>query len=95
MKNFYDSAKLDCRMEQRFQAIVELSRRRDLILESPELDLAALAILAADYEAANMPCAAADMRRRLDWYRVGLGEPGREARGRPGQVHATKDGIVI
>ena len=68
MKNFYDPAKLDCRMEQRFQVIVELSRRRDLILESPELDLAALAILAADYEAANMPSAAADQRRRLEDY---------------------------
>ena len=33
------------------------------------MDLEALTILAADYEAANMPSAAADQRRRLKWYK--------------------------
>jgi hypothetical protein len=69
MKNFYDPAKLDCRTEERVRRIVELSRRREWILEAPKLDLEALSILAADYEAANMPCAAADLWRRLDCYR--------------------------
>ena len=45
-----------------------MSRRRDRILEEPEMDLEALAILAADYEAANMPSATADLRRRMEWY---------------------------
>jgi len=67
MKNFY-AQKLDRRTEERVQMIVNLSRQRDRILEAPELDLEALAILAADYVAANMPCAAADLRRRLEWY---------------------------
>jgi hypothetical protein len=48
--------------------IVDLNRRRDLILEAPRLDLEALAVLAADYEAANMPCVAGDLRRRLFYY---------------------------
>jgi hypothetical protein len=26
-------------------------------------------VLAADYEAAHMPCAAAELRRRVDYYR--------------------------
>jgi hypothetical protein len=59
----------DRRMEERVQLIVDLARRRDRILESPELDLVALAVLAADYEAAGLPGAAADLRRRLEWYR--------------------------
>ena len=33
------------------------------------LDLEALSVLAADYEAANMPCASAELRRRLEYYR--------------------------
>jgi hypothetical protein len=32
------------------------------------MDLEALAILAADYEAANMASAAEDLQRRLDYY---------------------------
>ena len=40
--------------EARVQMIVNLSRRRDRILEAPEMDLEALAILAANYDAANM-----------------------------------------
>jgi len=47
---------------------VELSRRLHRILESPELNLQALEELAVDYEAANMPCAAAELRRRLKHY---------------------------
>jgi hypothetical protein len=71
-------AKPDSRMEERLRVIVDLSRRRDRILESPELDLEALAILAADYAAANLPCAAADLRRRVEWYRISLGENSEE-----------------
>jgi hypothetical protein len=66
--------KPDPRLEARLRRIVALSRRRDRLLESPALDLDALARLAADYAAADMPCAAADLRRRLDWYRNRLGE---------------------
>jgi hypothetical protein len=69
MKDFYDPAKLDCRTEERVKRIVDLSRRRDCILEAPMLDLDGLAVLAADYEAANMPCAAKDLWGRLEWYR--------------------------
>jgi len=69
MKNFCDPAKLDCRTEERVRRFVELSLRRDRILESPELDLAALEALAADYEDAGLVCATADLRRRLEWYR--------------------------
>jgi hypothetical protein len=61
----------DRRMEQRILLIVELGRRRDRLLETPNLDLDALAVLAADYEAAGLPHAAADLRRRLEWYRGG------------------------
>ena len=61
MKNFNSSTKLDRRTEERVRRIVDLSRRRDRTLE-------ALAALAWDYEAARMPCAAADLRKRLEWY---------------------------
>ena len=54
--------------EEQIQKIVGLGRRRDQILNVPELDLEALRVLVEDYEAANMPCAAADLRRRLVWY---------------------------
>ena len=70
MKNFYSSTKLDRRREELVRRIVDLSRRRDYILEAPQMDLEALAGLADDYEIANMPCAATDLRRRLEWYRV-------------------------
>jgi hypothetical protein len=59
----------DRRLEQRILLIADLGRRRDRLLESPELDLAALEALAADYEDAGLLCAAADLRRRLEWYR--------------------------
>ncbi len=59
-------------MEQRLRVIVELGRRRDRLLESPELDLEGLSRLVADYEMADMPCAAAAMRRRLEYYRLRL-----------------------
>jgi hypothetical protein len=55
--------------EERIRKIVDLSRRRDRILEAPEMDLEALQALAADYEAAHMPCAAEELRRRVEWYR--------------------------
>ena len=54
--------------EEQIQKIVGLSRRRDQILNVPELDLEALKVLVEDYEAADMPCAAANLRRRLEWY---------------------------
>ena len=65
-------SKPDRRTEQRIRLIVDLARRRDHILESPELDLQALAVLLADYEAAGLPSAAADLRRRLEAYRAKL-----------------------
>jgi hypothetical protein len=78
MKNFSDLTKLDCLTEERVRRIVDLSRRRDRILEAPTLDLEALVVLTADYEAANLPCAAADLRRRLTWYQGKFGKRGRE-----------------
>ena len=59
----------DPRLEQRILLIADLGRRRDRLLESPQLDLAALEALVADYEDAGLLCAAASLRRRLDWYR--------------------------
>lgn len=41
---------LYCRTEERIRKIVNLSRRRDRILEAPKVDLEGLAILASDYE---------------------------------------------
>ena len=57
------------RMRERMRVIVKLGARRDRILESPTLDLEALERLVEDYEAAEMVCAAAALRRRLEWYR--------------------------
>jgi hypothetical protein len=57
------------RMHRRMALIVALGRRRDRLLASPALDLQALADLVADYEAAGLPAAASDLRRRLEWYR--------------------------
>ena len=68
MIKFTSSTKVDCRTEERVRRIVDLSRRGDRILEAPEMDLEALSVLAVDYEAANMPCAAADLQRRLENY---------------------------
>ena len=59
----------DFEMEERVRRIAGLSRRRDRILEAPILDLEGLAILATDYETADMPCAVADLRKRLEYYR--------------------------
>jgi hypothetical protein len=58
------------RQEERIRKIVGLSRRRDRILINTEMDLQALRVLVDDYEAAGMPCAAADLSRRLEWYRA-------------------------
>ena len=69
MKNF-EPAKFDSRLEERMAIIVILGRRRDQILMTPILDLKALEKLVADYEAADMLCAAAFLRRRLEWYRA-------------------------
>lgn len=56
-------------LEERMRVLVELGCRRDRILESPTLDLKALEELVEDYEKAEMACAAAALRRRLEWYR--------------------------
>jgi hypothetical protein len=61
--------KTDPRMEARILVIVDLGLRRDRIFGSPELDLEALAVLAADYEAAELPCGAADLRSWEKHYR--------------------------
>ena len=62
-------SKQDRQLDARLRLIADLGCRRTQILASPRLDLAALAQLLADYEAADLPCAAADLRRRLEWYR--------------------------
>jgi hypothetical protein len=67
MKNF-EPAKLDSRTEERVQRIVDLSRRRDQILFTADLDLEALRILAADYEAANMLSMATELWKRMEHY---------------------------
>lgn len=72
MRNF-EPAKFDSRLEERMAIIVVLGRRRDQILLSSFLDLKALEELVADYEFADMPCAAASLRKRLEWYRARLG----------------------
>ena len=72
MKNFYSSTKLDRRTEERVRRIVDLSRRRDRILEAPKIGIGCASALAADYEAANMPSAAAELRRRLKYYPLKL-----------------------
>jgi hypothetical protein len=59
-------AKNDRRAKARLRLIVNLGRRRDRLLESPELDLHALARLVAAYESAGLPRAAAALRRRLE-----------------------------
>ena len=58
-------------MQARLALIADLGRRRDRLLESPVLDLPALARLLADYESAHLLSAAADLRRRLEHYRGG------------------------
>ena len=63
--------KTDLQAEQRLLKIVDLGSRRDRLLQSIELDLEALAQLVADYESADLSCAAAALRRRLEWYRKG------------------------
>jgi hypothetical protein len=63
--------KLYCRTKERVRRIVDLSRRRDCILEAPMLNLEGLAVLAADYEAANLVCAAAELRKTLEIKRNG------------------------
>jgi hypothetical protein len=60
----FSNPKVGCRTEKRVWEIVELSCRCDRILEAPELDLKALAVLVADYEAGNMPSEAEDLRIR-------------------------------
>ena len=52
---FYLLAKLDQWAEKRIQVMVKLSRRGDRILETPNLDLHTLKVLAADFVAAKRP----------------------------------------
>jgi hypothetical protein len=61
--------KTDPQSEARLRLIADLGCRRDKILQSPELDLQALAQLLTDYESADLIYATADLRRRLEWYR--------------------------
>jgi hypothetical protein len=68
MKNF-EPARFNSRLEERMAKIVVLGRRRDQILLSPVVDLQALEQLVAEYDAAGMSCAAAELRRRLELYR--------------------------
>jgi hypothetical protein len=72
MKNF-EPAQFNSRMEERMAKIVVLGRRRDQILLLPVVDQKALEQLIADYEAAKMSCAAAELRKRLEWYRASEG----------------------
>ena len=65
-------SKQDPGLEQRIQRIADLARRRDRLLEAPALDLPALRRLLAEYEAAGLVCAAADLRKRIEWYGVTL-----------------------
>jgi hypothetical protein len=67
--NNFQPVKFNPRLEERMGLVVLLGRRRDQILLSPILDLLALEQLVADYEAAEMPCAATALKR-LDWYRT-------------------------
>ena len=69
--NFYASSEKERKLEKRIQRIVDLNCRRDQILEAHRLDLEGLAVLATDYEAANMPRMAAELRRRLYLQRKG------------------------
>jgi hypothetical protein len=69
--NFSSASKKNREIERRIQRIVDLSRRREQILGVAEVDLEALAILTADYEATHMYCIAADLRRRLEYYHDG------------------------
>jgi hypothetical protein len=67
--NFYASSQKEQELAKRIQRIVDLNCRRDQILLSSILDLMALEKLAGDYEAADMPCAATNLRKKLEWYK--------------------------
>ena len=56
-------------MDEHMRVMEELSQRRDRILESPALDVEALAELVSNYEEAGLICGAAGLRRRVEWYR--------------------------
>jgi hypothetical protein len=86
MKNF-EPGKLDRRLEERMELIVVLGRRRDQILFSPVVDLKALEQLVRDYEAARMPCAAAELRKRLEWYRTSFIKASNEKSCSLGKTH--------
>ena len=62
------------RMEDRIDLLGLLGRRRDEILENPNLDLMALSDLAEEYEELGLIYAAADLRRRVERYRSIEGE---------------------
>jgi hypothetical protein len=63
--NNFEAAIFDTRLEERMAIIVILGCRRDEILLSSVIDLKELEKLVADYEAAEMPCAAGALRKRL------------------------------
>lgn len=59
---------------------MDLSRRRDRILEAHMLDLEGLTVLVADYEAMHMPRMAAELRRKLVRYHSTARKGGKAAR---------------
>ena len=64
-------AKQDPGTDARIRLIAELAGSRDRLLEAPQLDLAAMALLLNDYESAGLLSCAADLRRRLEHYQGG------------------------
>ena len=62
------------RTDERIDLLGRLGRRRDEILENPNLDLMALSELAQEYEEAGLIYAAADLRMRVERYRCIEGE---------------------
>jgi len=61
---------MDAALDAHFEVVMELGHWDKRILNSLELDLEALAVLAADNEAAGLHCAAVELRSRLEWSRA-------------------------
>ena len=58
--------------QDRIELIGELGRRKDAILNSPVFDLVKARELLKDYEDADMPSAADNLRRRIEYYQEKL-----------------------
>jgi hypothetical protein len=69
MKNF-EPAEFNSRLERQIAKIEILRRRRDRILEAPNMDLEVLAVLAADFEADSMLCEAASSKFDVSFHFV-------------------------